>query len=88
MNLEMFATWVVVSLLTGWLMSFVMKTGGYGRIWDMVLGLVGSGPVITLALALLGGPSEAARIATPVAAFVGATVMIVLQRTIWPGAHA
>ena len=30
MNLEMFVTWMIVALLTGGLISFVMKNGGYG----------------------------------------------------------
>src|SRR6266511_1790577 len=41
MNLEMFVTWVLVGLLTGWLVGFVMKAGGYGLISDLMLGLVG-----------------------------------------------
>jgi uncharacterized membrane protein YeaQ/YmgE (transglycosylase-associated protein family) len=55
-NLEMFVTWIVVGLLTGWLLSFV----------------------------LFGAPSEAGRAAMAVAAFVGAALMTVLQRKIWP----
>jgi uncharacterized membrane protein YeaQ/YmgE (transglycosylase-associated protein family) len=89
MNLEMFATWVVVGLLTGWLAGFVMKDGGYGRIWDVVLGLAGSGAASSCASAL-GAPSEAGRVGMAVVAFVGSAFMIVLQRKIWPAqvAHA
>ena len=89
MNLEMFATWVVVGLLTGWLAGFVMKAGGYGRISDVILGLAGSGAVSSFASAL-GAPSEAARVAMAVVVFVGAAFMIVLQGKIWPAqvAHA
>jgi hypothetical protein len=50
-NLEMFVTWIVIGLLTGWL----LKHGGYGRISD-----------------------------TAGAAFVGAALITVLQRKIWP----
>src|SRR5262247_1291338 len=42
MNLEMFATLVIVGLLTGWLAGYLMKDGGHGRIWDLALGLIGS----------------------------------------------
>ncbi len=42
MNLELFAMWVLVGLLAGWLAGFVMKGGGYGLIGDIALGLVGS----------------------------------------------
>jgi uncharacterized membrane protein YeaQ/YmgE (transglycosylase-associated protein family) len=54
-NLEMFVTWIVIGLLTGWLLGFVLKHGGYGRISD-----------------------------TAGAAFVGAALITVLQRKIWP----
>ena len=89
MNLGMFAAWVVVGLLTGWLAGFVMKDGGYGRIWDVILGLAGSGAVSSFALAL-GAPSETGRVGMAAVAFVGAAFMIVLQRKIWPAqvAHA
>ena len=83
MNLEMFVTWIIVGLLTGWLMSFVLTDGGYGRISDAVLGLAGSGAASTVASAL-GVPSEAGWGAMAVAAFVGAAVIVVLQRKIGP----
>ena len=89
MNLEMFAAWVVVGLLTGWLAEFVMKDGGYGRIWDVILGLAGSGAVSSF-VSGLGAPSEAGRVGMAAVAFAGAAFMIVLQRKIWPAqvAHA
>ena len=73
MNLEMFVTWIVVGLLTGWLLGLVLKHGGYGRISDAILGLAGSGAASTLASAF-GAPSEAGRGAMAVVAFVGAAV--------------
>jgi uncharacterized membrane protein YeaQ/YmgE (transglycosylase-associated protein family) len=82
-NLEMFVTWIVVGLMTGWLISFVMKDAGYGRIWDAMLGLAGSGAASTVASAF-GAPSEAGRGAMAVAAFVGAALITVLQRKILP----
>ena len=82
MNLELFVTWIVVGLLTGWLLSFVLKHGGYGRISDAILGLAGSGAASTLASAF--GASEAGRGAMAVVAFVGAAVITVFQRKFWP----
>ena len=89
MNLEMFATWVVVGLLTGWLAGFAMKDGRHGRIWDVILGLTGSGAMSSFASAL-GVPLEAGRVGMAIVAFVGAALMVVLQRKIWPAqvAHA
>ena len=86
MNLEMFVMWVVVGLMGGWLAGIVMKGGGYGRIWDLVLGLAGSimGSVIFRGLEISPGAGLFALI---VVAFVGAAVMIVAQRKFWH-AHA
>jgi uncharacterized membrane protein YeaQ/YmgE (transglycosylase-associated protein family) len=79
----MFVTWIIVGLLTGWLISFVLTDGGYGRTSDAILGLAGSGVASTVASAL-GAPSEAGSGAMAVAAFVGAALITVLQRKIWP----
>ena len=78
----MFVTWIVVALLTSGFISLAMKRGGYGRIWDVILGLAGSGAASTLVSAL-GAPSEAGKGAIAIAAFVGAVSIIVLQK-IWP----
>ena len=65
-----------------WLAGIVMKGGGYGLLWDIIAGLigsvVGSGVVQTL------GAPEAGWGGTGIAACVGAALMIVLQRKIWP----
>ena len=71
----MFVTWIVVGLLTGWLLSVVLKHGGYGRMSDAILGTVA---------AAFGAPSEAGRGAMAAAAFGGAALMTVLQRKILP----
>lgn len=83
MTTEMFATWVVVGLLTGGLAGFVMKDGGYGWTWDLLLGLAGSGIVTTFASSV-GAPSEAGRVAMAVVSVVGAAFAVVSQRKIWP----
>lgn len=83
MNLEMFVTFIVVGLLTGWLSSVVMDDGGHGRVWDLILGLAGSGATSTAA-SILGITSEAGSSAMAVAACIGAAFIIVVQRKIWP----
>ncbi len=81
MTLEMFAMWVLVGLLAGWLAGFVMKGGGYGLIGDIVLGLVGSllGSWIFRALGVSAG---AGLFAAVVVAFIGAVLVIGAQRLI------
>jgi uncharacterized membrane protein YeaQ/YmgE (transglycosylase-associated protein family) len=83
MTLVMVALWVLVGLLAGWLAGFVKERGGYGLRGDILLGLVGSlvGGGIVWAL---GVSPEAAMVAVAGVAFVGAAILIVLQRKIWP----
>jgi uncharacterized membrane protein YeaQ/YmgE (transglycosylase-associated protein family) len=83
MSLEMFVTFIIVGLVTGWLSSLVMDEGGHGRVWDLILGLAGSGAASTAASAL-AIPPEAGTTAMAVAACIGAAFVIVLQRKIWP----
>ena len=82
MDLGMFAMWVVVGLVAGWLVGFVMKSGGYGLKGDLILGLVGSiaGSVIFRGLEISPG---AGLFALVVVAFIGAAIAIVAQRKIW-----
>jgi uncharacterized membrane protein YeaQ/YmgE (transglycosylase-associated protein family) len=83
MTLAMVAMWVLVGLLVGVLAGLVMKAGGYGRRWDVLLALVGS--VVGSGIArLLGIALDAGMVATVVVAFVGAAILIVAQRKIWP----
>jgi uncharacterized membrane protein YeaQ/YmgE (transglycosylase-associated protein family) len=83
MYLEMLTTVVLVGPIVGWLTGTLMKGGGYGLVWDVVLGLSGSLVGSWILLALAAAP-EAGRFATVVAALVGAAVVIVAQRQGWP----
>ena len=82
MNLVMLALWVAVGLVAGWLAGFVMKQGGYGRKEDILLGLVGS--LVGGIVWVLGISPEAGMVAVAGVAFVGAAILIVLQRKTWP----
>ena len=83
MDFAMVVTWVFVGLLASWLAGFVMKDGGYGLVWTLVLGLVGSSAAIVI-LSVLGVAPEAGTFATSVVAFIGAALVIVAQRKLWP----
>jgi uncharacterized membrane protein YeaQ/YmgE (transglycosylase-associated protein family) len=83
MDLGMLLLWGVVGLLAGWLAGFVMKGGGYGLIGDMALGLVGS-VVGGWIFRAVGASPEAGMVAVAVVAFIGAAILIVGQRKIWP----
>ena len=81
MTFEMFAAWVIVAVLTGGLVSVAMKRGGYGRIWDLLLGLAGGGAATTIAT-MVGVPREVG--STGVTTFMGVVLLIVLQRVLLP----
>ncbi len=83
MNFGMLAMFVLVGVLAGWLAGHVMKGGGYGLRWDIILGLAGSALASWTFWAL--GVSPGAGLALlPGVAFGGAAMLIVLQRKIWP----
>ena len=77
------AMWVLVGLLVGLLAGFVMKAGGYGRRWDILLALVGS--IVGSGIVwLLEIPPDPSLVTVTVVGVVGATGLIVAQRKIWP----
>ncbi len=87
MNVSLFVMSIVVGLFAGWLAGIAMKGGGYGLLWDVILGLGGSvvgAWIFQTVVALETGSG-----ATSITAFAGAAVVIVAQRKIWPApAHA
>jgi uncharacterized membrane protein YeaQ/YmgE (transglycosylase-associated protein family) len=70
-------------VLAGLLAGFVRKHGGYGRGWDVVLGLVGSVAVSSFFQSHWPAP-EPGLVAVMIVAAVGAGGLIVAQRTIFP----
>ena len=83
MNSVMIVMLVFVGVLAGVLAGYVMKRGGYGMRWDIILGLVGSvaGSWIFWVLRISPG---AGLIALAGVAFVGAAIPIVGQRMLRP----
>jgi len=83
MALEVFTTSVLVGLMAGGLAGFMMKGGGYGLITDISLGLGGSiiGSWIFQALGISPGTGWSTMV---VVASVGAAIMMVAQRKVWP----
>ena len=75
-----FAIWVLMGLLAGLLAGFVTKRGGYGRRGDVLVGLVGSLGAGGFCWAL--GISRG--LVAVVVSFVGAGMVIALQRWLWP----
>jgi uncharacterized membrane protein YeaQ/YmgE (transglycosylase-associated protein family) len=83
MNSVMIAMLVFVGVLAGVLAGYVMKRGGYGMRWDIILGLVGSVAGSWIFWALRISP-RAGLIALAGVAFIGAAIPIVGQRMLRP----
>jgi uncharacterized membrane protein YeaQ/YmgE (transglycosylase-associated protein family) len=83
MSFVIFATWVLVGLLVGLLAGWVMKRGGYGLKWDIILGLAGS-IGLSMLLRNLGVFTGAGVVLVAVIAFIGAAIPIVAQRKLRP----
>jgi len=82
MTLGIFAMWVVVGVIAGYLAGYVMKEGGYGPIGDISLGVLGS--IVGSGLFLfLGLWPDAGLIASVVVAFIGASALIFAQHQFW-----
>ena len=75
--------WVLVAVLAGLVAGFVMKRGGYGRGWDVGLGLVGS-VAVSLLFESQWASSDPGLAAVVFVAAAGAAGLIVAQRTIFP----
>jgi len=78
-----FIMWVLVAVLAGLIAGFVMKRGGYGRGWDVALGLVGSVVASWIFQSRWVAPDPGV-VAVILVAAVGAAGLIVAQRTIFP----
>jgi uncharacterized membrane protein YeaQ/YmgE (transglycosylase-associated protein family) len=82
MNFETIAITAVVGLFAGRLAGFVMKGGGYGLVGDTSLGVVG-GVAGGFVLWMQGIAQAGSWLAIVAAAFVGAFILIVVQRKFW-----
>src|SRR5215472_10781842 len=70
--------WLVVGLIAGVLASMVMRSGGYGIVGDIIVGLIGAliGGFLMSLLGLGGGGF----VWTVILAFIGACILIALLR--------
>ena len=82
MTLEPFVVAIIVGLVAGWLAGVFMKSGGYGLLYDLVLGIGGS-IVGGLVFRALGIAPTGGWFAMILVAFVGAVILILAQRMLW-----
>ena len=83
MSFVMFVTWVLVGLSVGLVAGLVMKPGGYGLKWDVILGVAGAvgASVIVRTVGMFTG---AGLVVAGIIALIGAVIPIVAQRKFWP----
>jgi uncharacterized membrane protein YeaQ/YmgE (transglycosylase-associated protein family) len=82
MTADLIGVAVVVGLLAGWLADVAMKSGGYGLIGDLLLG-VGGGIVGGWVFGTLGVAPNGGWMAMVGVSFIGAVILIYAQRMLW-----
>ena len=76
-----FIEWILVGLIAGWLAGKVMKGGGYGVLFDIILGILG-GVLGGWLFGVLGIWPGGGIIGSIIVAFVGAVILVGLTRLI------
>ena len=71
--------WIIVGLIAGWLAGRVMKGGGYGVLFDIILGIVG-GIVGGWLFGMLGISAGGGLIGSIIVAFIGAVILVGISR--------
>jgi uncharacterized membrane protein YeaQ/YmgE (transglycosylase-associated protein family) len=74
-----FIYWIIVGLIAGWLAGKVMKGGGYGVLFDILLGIVG-GIVGGWFFGMLGIWPGGGIIGSIIVAFIGAVILVWISR--------
>jgi uncharacterized membrane protein YeaQ/YmgE (transglycosylase-associated protein family) len=74
-----FLAWLVVGLIAGWLAGLVMKGGGYGIVFDIILGILG-GFLGGWIFGKLGIWPAGGMIGSIIVAFVGAVILVWITR--------
>jgi uncharacterized membrane protein YeaQ/YmgE (transglycosylase-associated protein family) len=80
-------SWIVVGLIAGWLAGQVMRSGGYGLIGDIIVGVVGGllGGWIAESLLHIGAGVNGINLESILVAFCGAVVLLVGLRILGGG---
>jgi uncharacterized membrane protein YeaQ/YmgE (transglycosylase-associated protein family) len=76
---------IVAGVTMGWISEALSRAGGYGFIYDMVLGLLGS--ISLAAIVWLGISSDVGMATMSVIGCVGGALAIVAQRSFWRSAR-
>ena len=77
-------TWIVVGLIAGFLAGLVVRGGGFGFIWDIVVGILGGllGGWLATSVLHVGGSVTGINWSSILVAFFGAVVLLLILRLI------
>lgn len=80
-------SWIVVGLIAGWLAGRVMRSGGYGLVGDIIIGVIGGllGGWIATSILHIGAEVNGINLESIVVAFLGSVVLLVLLRLLGGG---
>ena len=79
--------WLVIGLIAGLLAGVVVKGSGFGLVGDIIAGLVGAVVGGLLYHALTGAHTSPSFVVELIIAFVGAVVVLLVQRALLRGRH-
>lgn len=71
--------WLVIGAIAGWLASLIVKGGGLGLIWDIIVGLVGA-VIAGYLLPKVGIYIGAGFVPEVINAVIGAVIFLVIVR--------
>ena len=80
-------SWIVVGLIAGWLAGKVLRSGGYGLIGDIVVGVLGGfiGGWLATNVLKIGAEVNGINVESILVALGGAILLLVLLRVLGGG---
>lgn len=80
-------SWIVVGLIAGWLAGKVLRSGGYGLIGDIVVGVLGGfiGGWLATNVLKIGAEVNGINVESILVALGGAIILLVLLRVLGGG---
>jgi uncharacterized membrane protein YeaQ/YmgE (transglycosylase-associated protein family) len=80
-------SWIIVGLIAGWLAGKVMRSGGYGLIGDIIVGVVGGliGGWLATSVLKIGAVVDGVNLESILVALFGAIVLLVVLRLVGGG---
>ncbi len=77
-------SWIVVGLIAGWLAGLIVKGGGFGRVGDIIVGVIGGllGGWLASSFFHMGNAMTGINFESIAVAFVGAVILVIILRLV------